>query len=157
MRTTVERLSSNQVKINFVVDAQTFEQGIVKAYNKIKGQHPRLPQGACAAKNHRKPLRFRGVLRRRLRRRVQGSISPGRAGTRPESGGSALLGCAEYRRRRRSHLQRHSIRKPRGAAGPVQGHSRPETARGYYRRRRHCRPGAGRGAGIRLWISPIVP
>lgn len=38
MRTTVEKLSSNQVKINFVVDAQAFEKGIVKAYNKIKGR-----------------------------------------------------------------------------------------------------------------------
>ena len=38
MKTTVEKLSSNQVKIGFVVDAQTFEQGMRTAYNKIKGR-----------------------------------------------------------------------------------------------------------------------
>ena len=38
MKTTVEKLSSNQVKIDFVVDAQAFEKGMQTAYNKLKGR-----------------------------------------------------------------------------------------------------------------------
>ena len=38
MSTTVEKLSSNQVKINFVVEPETFEKGMKTAYNKIKGR-----------------------------------------------------------------------------------------------------------------------
>ncbi len=38
MNTTVEKLSSNQVKIHFTVPAETFDKGVGAAYNKIKGR-----------------------------------------------------------------------------------------------------------------------
>ncbi|MEF9896199.1 MAG: trigger factor family protein, partial [Clostridia bacterium] len=38
METTFTRLSSNQVKLAFVVEPETFEKGIEIAYNKLKGR-----------------------------------------------------------------------------------------------------------------------
>ena len=38
MSTTFEKLSSNQVKLNFKADAQTFEKGMKAAYNKLKNR-----------------------------------------------------------------------------------------------------------------------
>ena len=38
MATTFEKLSSNKVKLGFVVEPEKFEEGLKKAYNKLKGR-----------------------------------------------------------------------------------------------------------------------
>ena len=38
MTTTFEKLSSNKVKLGFVVEPEKFDEGLKKAYNKLKGR-----------------------------------------------------------------------------------------------------------------------
>lgn len=53
MSTTVEKISSNKVKLSFDIDAAKFDEAMGKAYIKVRGQVaiPRLPQGTRPAQD----------------------------------------------------------------------------------------------------------
>lgn len=52
MSTTVEKISSNKVKLSFDIDAAQFDAAMDKAYIKIRwsGDDPGLPQGRARAR-----------------------------------------------------------------------------------------------------------
>lgn len=52
MSTTVEKISSNKVKLSFDVDAATFDAAMDKAYRKVRNQvNSGLPQGQGPAQD----------------------------------------------------------------------------------------------------------
>ena len=63
MSTTVEKISSNKVKLSFDIDAAKFDEAMGKAYIKVRGQvDPRLPQGTRPAQDDREHVRRRRLL-----------------------------------------------------------------------------------------------
>ena len=52
MSTTVEKISSNKVKLSFDIDAAKFDEAMGKAYIGARpGRDPRLPQGTRPAQD----------------------------------------------------------------------------------------------------------
>ena len=61
MSTTVEKISSNKVKLSFDIDAAKFDEAMGKAYIKVRGQVA-IPQGTRPAQDDREHVRRRRLL-----------------------------------------------------------------------------------------------